>query len=339
MFEHRDFNPTTPLKKLWISLPQQDFEVSGETVPSLYGKHRGFIFNYIFVFGLIFLEMFTIFTLKGHGVNLTISIILLAAEFFIACLPLVYEQLKHIKSQVKADKYINSVRIRYIRDMAKPEFSTIKQSIADAKSILTVISAIKIIVNFLIIGLAVTRFMYFYDIYSSHIFFSQIGRLIIFTIGLGIYTHISSTKIVFVDLLMKWFFVKPQIKNYNKNLANRFPQIPQELPHYHVFPINFYESQEKSVQYALSKRAECVQYLGFVCENMSESDEDNKFLIKEFNGGKCLYKKNIENSVASICAINLLIEEDILDLINGQPNDSLKELITAQCKEIQVQQL
>lgn len=330
-----DFRPSSRLLNLWICLPQNSISIRNNKVAPLFGKPKNFIFNYIFVIALILLEVFTIYTLSERGVSFTIMLILTIADFIIALIPLLLEQKKIdlCLSYINAHLFINKTKLKHTKP-STPESASLLHSVKDYKSKKNVIRFISFCVTMVIIGFGLWKFIIYFGIYRSKIWVNPAGRLVLVAIALGIFTHLTSTKVVCLDILVrikKRMELKAKDEGNGEYIYNNDYQItPIKISTFKKVPVfSKYSNHQK-----LLKKLEQTEY-------KKMSVEEKKNCIEITSGGQIYHFRQDDtfSENAHLCYTQLLKDEELNSIITLHGDPYEKEIIACFGKEIQLTQM
>jgi hypothetical protein len=336
MLNEPDFKPSNKLLNLWICLPQNTISIGNNKIPPLFGKPKNFIFNYIFVIALILIEIYTVYYLRERGVNYMLMLILAIVDFFIAIIPHLFEQKKldFCASYINVHLYLNKIKLKYTK-ATSPENKILVEIIKDFKNKKTTINIISFIITSIIIGFSFWKFNIYYGIYKSTIWTNPAGRLVIVTCILGVITHLFSTKIVLLDILVNRKKKKEiQAKREGDGqfiYDNSFHMANIETQNLNSTP-NFTNAEFNNQM--LKKRLKAEDFNSF-----SQLEKDKCLILKSANQDNYFSATANFSEDAYIIYTQLLSDNNLNDIILRQSNTFEREIVASYGKERQLTQL
>lgn len=338
MLNEPNFKPSKKLLNLWICLPQNTISINKEEVPPLFGQPKNFTFNYIFFFTLIGLEIFTILFLAEYGVDYTLMLVLMVSEFIIAIIPLMIEQLSlnlclpFVKAKLFADE--TKLSLSKPDDQGTGVNQPIEASIKHFKQKKYLIKFISFIIFMVILGFGFWKFITYYGIYKSKIWVFPAGRLILITIALGIITHLTSTKITILSLLV-WGekYIQISLKRANRGdftYNDNYIITPIDIKNLSQKP-NFTRVEH---EYKLLKGIDRQDYI-----NLSEEEKENILIIKDGNTDRYFGSDQSFSDNAFICDKKLFMDSELNSMISSHTSTFEKRLIASTGKTIQLSHL
>ena len=186
----------------------------------------------------------------------------------------------------------------------------------------SVIRLISYFVGFVIVIFCLIKFYTYYKIYRTTIFVNPAGRLVVATCILGLITHLTSTKVVLLDMLVR--------RRKRKEIQAKRDNVGDFVygDTYNDSPIEINTLTKPPV----FRRSEFNKQL--LMESMNEAEykkmsESEKGQVKVISTGDKIFlsTKQTFSKDAVICYTQLLKDKDLNDIIEAHTNTFEKEII------------
>jgi hypothetical protein len=265
-----------------------------------------------------------------------LMLILAIVDFVIAIIPHLFEQKKldFCASYINAHLYLNKIKLKYTK-ATSPENKILVEIIKDFESKKTTINIISLVIASIIIGFGFWKFNIYYGIYKSTIWTNPAGRLVIVTCILGVITHLFSTKIVLLDILVNRKKRKElQAKREGNGgyiYDNSFHMANIETINLNSTP-NFANAEFNKQM--LKKRLKAEDFNAF-----SQVEKDKCLIVKSANQDNYFSPTANFSEEAYIIYTQLLSDNNLNDIILRQSNTFEREIVASYGKERQLTQL
>ncbi len=339
MLNEPNFKPSSRLRAYWMCLPQKTITVGSTQFPSLFNDLKPFFFQNFFFIIFIVLEVYSIFSFAHRGLDINIMLLLAIGEVVIALIPLMFEMVstENCMAWVNSHLYITKIKMLYSNPSLIDNNADLAVDLSKWRSRKNRIILVYGFISALIILMGFSKFYIYYQIYGFELVNMQIGRLLLLSIIVGIITHLWCTKVVFLNLILK-FKESSEISKkrsgrvdflYNSNLTEYKAYQPD------ISTIQGYTDGGLKFRNAISSQLLAVR--NYDGSNVG----DGSFILRQYNkigGGVGMYVDgNVTFSHDLILLNNQFVSDNHLGVIvNQQSGIKEKELLACYIREHQL---
>ncbi len=337
MLTELNFKPSSRLKTFWMCLPQKSTAIGSTKVPSLFSDHKSFVIQYMFFIVFLILEIYAILSFSHRGVDINVLLLLAVGELVIALIPLLFEFLsnENCKAWVESQLYVHKIKLKYFNSQLTAENAALAADIKKWKMKLNRIQFINFLIGMSILFLAYSKYYIYYQIYGSELLNMQIGRLLIFSIVIGVFTHIWCTKTVILAMVL----AVRQKNEINQKRAGNATYIYNTAPQMNRFWEFSLDTTmlDPNLQFRFGQTANLILAKKFTNVNAVADGQVLKNYTLDGGQAGAYYVDGSTFSNDAILLNNQFIkDEDVLQVVNMLPGQREKELITSFGRENQL---
>lgn len=337
MLTELNFKPSSRLKTFWMCLPQKSTAIGSTKVPGLFSDHKSFVIQYLFFIVFIILEIYAILSFSHRGVDINVLLLLAIAEIVIALIPLLFELLsnENCKAWVESQLYVNKIKLKYFNSQLTAQNAALAADIKKWQMKYNRIQLINLFIGFIIILLACSKYYIYYQIYGSELINMQIGRLLIFSIVIGVFTHIWCTKTVILAILLA-VRQRSEISQKRAGNASYIYNTDPNMNRFWEFNLDT-NLLDQNLQFRFGQTANLILAKKFT--NVDGPADGQVLRNYRLDGGQMgsYYANLVPFSDDAILLHNQFIkDEDVVQVVNMLPGQREKELITSFGRENQL---